>query len=83
MDWEKVLRKGVSISKKVAREALNDYQKRQASAQGRLNDARSRAERLSDEELERKVMKAYKEDGRRDLETGAMVQEYMKRRNGK
>lgn len=83
MDWFELLEKGISISKTVLTKTADYAMEQQASAQRRVDDARTRSKRLSDDELERRVMKAYKEEGRRDLETGAMVQEYMERRKNK
>lgn len=83
MDWLELLENGISISKTVLTKLTNYTMKQQGIAQKRLDDTRSRVNRLSDKELERRVKKAYKEDGKRDLETLVMAQEYMERRKGK
>lgn len=82
MDWAKVLKKGISISKKMATEVIEYSMEQQANAQRDLNNSRSRAQKLSDEELERRLRKAL-DEGKRDLNTATMAEEYKKRRNGK
>ena len=83
MDWFELLEKGISISKTVLTKLTDYAMEQQGIAQRKLDDTSSRVKRLSDKELERRVKKAYKEDGKRDLETLVMAQEYMERRKGK
>ena len=76
MDWFELLEKGISISKTVLTKLTDYAMEQQGIAQRKLDDTSSRVKRLSDKELERRVKKAYKEDGKRDLETLVMAQEY-------
>lgn len=83
MDWLELLGKGISISKTVLTKAVDYSMEQQGIVQKRVDNTRSRVKRLSDEELERRAKKSLKEDGKRDLETLVMAQEYMERKKGK
>lgn len=80
MDWVKIGQKVgnglVSATKAILEESL----RRQAEVQGKVNKGYAKAQKLSDEELKRKVMKSYKEEGKRDIETLTMAKEYMDRK---
>lgn len=54
--------------------------KEKVNAQRRMDSTRAHIERMSDEELERKVKKAYRDEGKRDVETMMMAQEYSNRK---